>query len=269
MNNNYPHPPQDQSAAVLCWRDGAVAHMRFNRPQALNAIDPCMAKEFLEACQAIADDPQVRVVWVSAEGRAFMAGGDLSTLQSDPLPVAQALIAGMHAGMRLLASLAAPVVASVHGAVAGGGLGLMLGCDLVIAAEGTRFNMAYPLIGASCDCSTSWGLPRLIGLRRALELALLGDHMDTAEALRLGLVNRVVPATDLTTETERIVQRLAQGPTLAFGHLKRLLRSSFQNDLDGHLNLEAQGFLACAQTKDFKEGVSAFLEKRPAQFVGA
>lgn len=265
---SYPNEPNDQSATVLCWRDAAVAHIRFNRPQALNAIDTRMAQDFLAACVAIANDPQVRAVWVSAEGRAFMAGGDLAAMRADPLPVAQELIAGMHGGLRLLAGLQAPVVASVHGAVAGGGLGLVLGCDLVIAAEGTRFGIAYPTIGASCDCSTSWGLPRLVGLRKALELALLAENFDAAEALRLGLVNRVVPAADLAGETARLVQRLASGPTQAYGRLKHLMRASLQNGLDKQLDAEAEGFLDCAHTEDFAEGVDAFLNKRAPTFTG-
>lgn len=265
---SYPDRPKDQSASVLCWREGAVAHLRFNRPKALNAIDVTMANDFHAACQAIADDVQVRVVWVSAEGRAFMAGGDLGAMRADALPVAQALLAGMHAGLRLLAGLKAPVVASVHGAVAGGGLGLMLGCDLVIAAEGTRFGVAYPLIGASCDCSTSWGLPRLVGLRKALELALLADTFDASEALRLGVVNRVVPADALVQEAETLVQRLAKGPTVAYGSLKRLMRASLQNTLDQQLDAETQAFMVCAQTADFTEGVGAFLDKREARFTG-
>jgi len=264
----YPNRPADDEASVLHWREAGVAHIRFNRPQALNAIDSVMAQGFLRACGDIADDAQVRAVWVSAEGRAFMAGGDLAEMRRDPIPVAQSLIAGMHGGLRLLAGLDAPVIASVHGAVAGGGLGLMLGCDLVLAAEGTRFGIAYPLIGASCDCSTSWGLPRVVGLRKALELALLAENFDAAEALRLGLVNRVVPAAELDSETRKMVQRLAAGPTLAFGHLKRLMRASLQNDLDSHLDAEAAGFQACAGTPDFAEGVSAFLDKRAAQFTG-
>ena len=264
----YPDRPQNQSASVLCWREGAVAHLRFNRPEALNAIDVAMATGFHAACQSIAADSLVRVVWVSADGRAFMAGGDLAAMQADPLPVSQALVAGMHGGLRLLAALQAPVVASVQGAVAGGGLGLMLGCDLVIAAEGTRFGVAYPLIGASCDCSTSWGLVRLVGLRKALELALLADNIDAAEALRLGIVNRVVPAADLAQATELMVQRLAKGPTVAYGHLKRLMRESLQNSLDQQLDAEAKAFLVCAQTADFTEGMGAFLGKRAANFTG-
>lgn len=264
----YPDKTQDTEAPALCWRQDGVAHIRFNRPKALNAIDPRMAQEFLQACEAISADPQVRAVCLSGEGRAFMAGGDLASMQEDPTVVAEQLIAGMHGGLRLLAKLSAPVVASVHGAVAGGGMGLMLGCDLVIAAQGTRFGIAYPLIGASCDCSTSWGLPRVVGLRKAMEIALLAENLDADEALRLGLVNRVVPLVDLAAETERLVQRLAKGPTRAFGHLKQLMRESFNSELSAHLDAESQAFLACANTHDFREGVGAFLSKRAPVFTG-
>lgn len=254
---------------MLHWREGGVADLRFNRPKALNAIDRSMARGFVRACEDIAGDAEVRVVRISGEGRAFMAGGDLVEMRADPVGAAAELIEGMHGGIRLLAELDAPVVAQVHGAVAGGGLGLMLACDLVVAAEGTRFSVAYPLIGASCDCSTSWGLPRVVGLRRATELALLGDTIDSAEALRLGLVNRVVPGDHVAAEAGAIVQRLAAGPTQALGRLKRLLRSSLDHDLCVHLDVEAEGFIACAATDDFREGVSAFLDRRAAQFTGA
>lgn len=265
----YPHKPEAAPAGVWHWREGAVAHLRFDRPQALNAIDRAMAGAFRRACEDIAADRSVRVVHLGAEGRAFMAGGDIAAMREDPVGAPRELIAGMHAGIRLLAAMDAPVVAQVHGAVAGGGLGLVLACDLVVAAEGTRFAVAYPHIGASCDCSTSWGLPRVVGLRKSLELALLGDTIDAGEALRLGLVNRVVPQDRLAAETDAIVQRLAQGPTLALGRLKRLLRSSLDHDLGTHLDAEAAGFLDCAGTADFREGVGAFLDKRPARFTGA
>ncbi len=265
----YPDRGSDKSASVLYWREGSVAQLRFNRPQALNAIDVSVARTFLAACEAIATDPQVRAVHISAEGPAFMAGGDLAAMRVDPIPVARELIDGMHGGLRLLAKLRAPVVASVQGAVFGGGLGLVLGCDLVVAAEGTRLGIAYPLIGASSDCSTSWGLVRVLGLRKAMEVALLADVIDAAEALRLGLVNRVVPAHALEAEGVRLAQRLAAGPTQAYGNLKRLLRTAAQNDLDTHLDAEAAAFLACAQTADFTEGVGAFLDKRKPTFTGA
>lgn len=262
----YPQKPAE--GTVLHWREGAIAHIRFNRPQALNAIDTAMAAGFLQACQDIAADRAVRVVWISAEGRAFMAGGDLAAMQADPVPVAQALIAGMHGGLRLLAALDAPVIASVQGAVAGGGLGLVMNCDMVLAAEGTRFGVAYPLIGASCDCSTSWALPRLVGLHKAMELAILGDTVEAREALSLGLCNRVCAPDALEAQTRQLVERIAAGPTVAFGHLRRLIRASLHNTLDTHLDAEANGFRACAGTADFREGVAAFLAKRPARFQG-
>lgn len=264
----YPDRDIDTGASVLCWREGSVAQLHFNRPRALNAIDVAMAQGFHAACAAIAADPLVRVVHISAEGSAFMAGGDLAAMRADPVPVARDLIAGMHGGLLLLANLRAPVVASVQGAVFGGGLGLVLGCDLVVAAEGTRFGIAYPLIGASSDCSSSWGLVQLLGLRKAMELALLADVVDAAEALRLGLVNRVVPLDALHVEGERLAQRLAAGPTQALGQLKRLLRAASQNDLATHLDAEAAAFLHCAQTADFTEGVGAFLDKRKPLFKG-
>ncbi|MEJ8821199.1 enoyl-CoA hydratase-related protein [Variovorax humicola] len=253
---------------VLSWRSPeGVAHIRFNRPGSLNAIDVAMAKGFRSACQQISEDPQARVVVVSGEGRAFMAGGDLGAMRDDPQATAQALIEGMHGGIRILARLAAPVIASLHGAVAGGGLGLALACDLGIAAEGTRFNLAYPKIGASSDCATSWALPRLVGLRQALEIALLCEPVDANEALRLGLVNRVVPAASLQAETEAMAQRLARGPREAQGRLKRLLRESLERTLEDQLDAEAASFVACAGTPDFTEGVTAFLEKRAPRFA--
>lgn len=262
------YPDSDSAGSVLHWRSGGVAHIRFNRPQALNAIDRGMAKAFRQACEDVAADASVRAVRISSEGRAFMAGGDLVEMLAAPEQAAHELMSGMHAGIRLLASLNAPVVCAVHGAVAGGGLGLMMACDLVVAAEGTRFGVAYPLIGASCDCSTSWGLPRVVGLRKATELALLGDTFDAEEALRLGLVNRVVPKDRLDTEADAWIDRLAQGPTQALGRLKKLLRSALDHDLDVHLDAEAAGFLACASTADFREGVGAFLDKRTPRFQG-
>lgn len=262
------YPDQSPDGSVLHWRSGAVAHIRFNRPQALNAIDRGMAAAFHQACQDIAADPQVRAVLITGEGRAFMAGGDLDEMRADPQQAAAQLIAGLHGGIRLLTALQAPVVCAVQGAVAGGGLGLMLACDLAMAAEGTRFGVAYPLIGASCDCSTSWGLPRVLGLRKAMELALLGDNLEAAEALRLGLVNRVVAKDSLAAEAEALVQRLAQGPTHALGHMKQLLRSAMERGLDAHLDKEAESFTQCAGTADFQEGISAFREKRAARFQG-
>ena len=255
-------------APLRCWRTGGIAHLRFNRPQAMNAIDLGMAQAFHRACRQMADDAEVRVVVLSGEGRAFMAGGDLQSMAADPTAVAAELIAEMHAGIELLAGLSAPVIASVHGAVAGGGLGLALACDLIVAAEGTRFNLAYTRIGTSSDCGTSWGLPRWVGLRKALEIALLCEPFDAAEALRLGMVNRVVAAEALVEHTLAMARQIESSAPLAVGRLKQLMRQSDQNDLHAQLQAEAGAFVACAATADFAEGVAAFLTKRPARFVG-
>jgi 2-(1,2-epoxy-1,2-dihydrophenyl)acetyl-CoA isomerase len=256
------------SAPVLVWRVGAIGHLRFNRPRALNAIDVATAAAFRSACETFAADPLLRVVVVSGEGRAFLAGGDVAAMGESPVTVARSLIDGMHGGLRILAALDAPVIASVHGAVAGAGLGVMLACDLAIAAEGTRFSIAYPGIGASADCATTWGLPRVVGLRKAMQIALLNEPFDAQEALRLGIVNDVVPATELEARTQAWAGRLAAGAPRALRSLKQLIRRSDEHTWEEHLDAEAEAFAACASTEDFAEGVAAFLAKRPPSFTG-
>lgn len=249
-------------------RDGAVARIVFNRPKVLNAIDAEMARLFLQACKEIAADREVRAVVVSGEGRAFMAGGDIAQFRDDPEAVPSSLIDPMHEGLALLGTLQAPVIASVQGAAAGAGMSIALACDLVIAAEGTRFSSAYVNLGASCDLGASWSLPRIVGLRRALEIMLLSDTIDVGRALELGLVNKVVPAAELAAETERLVSKLVSGAPIAQGILKRLMRESFGRDFPAQLAAERQGFEVCVKTADFGEGVAAFLEKRPADYRG-
>lgn len=169
-------------------RAAGVAQLRFNRPDVLNALDAGLANALLEACRSIASDSAVRVVVLGGNGRAFMAGGDLAAMRRAPVEAADALIRPLHAAVQLLSEMPVPVLASVHGAAAGAGISLMLAADLAIAAEGTRFNFAYTDIAASCDGGASWALPRLLGLRKALEIALLCESFDATEALRLGLL---------------------------------------------------------------------------------
>lgn len=257
----------DSNAIVLTHESG-IANLIFNRPLTMNAIDVSLASEFLQACRSIAADPQVRVVVMRGEGRAFGVGGDLSALQHASADSVLALIEPMHEAIKLLAGLNAPVIASLHGVVAGGSMSLALASDLAIAAEGTRFNMAYANVAASSDVGGSWSLPRMVGLRNALQIALLSDTFDAAEAFRLGMVNRVVPADQLQEETQALAQRLAVGPTLAYGRMKRLMRESIDNDFATQLDHERDAFRASTETRDFKEALEAFFAKRRAVFVG-
>lgn len=253
---------------VLLRRAGGIAELRLSRPDALNALDIPTAEALLAACRTLMGDASVRAVILSGEGRAFGVGGDLSTLRQDAPSAAARLIEPMHSAVKILAMLDAPVIASVQGAVCGGSLSLMLACDLAIAAEGSRLNLAYASVGASCDVSGSWNLPRLVGLRQALQIALLSEPIEAHEALRLGLVNFVVPAAELAVRTEALAQRLAAGPTLAYGRMKRLLRQSFDNDLPAQLDAERDAFCASAATRDFGEALAAFFERRKPAFEG-
>lgn len=254
--------------ALLQERQGAIATLRFNRPAALNAIDVPMARAFLAAVQAIAADASVRAVVLRGNGKGFMAGGDLATLRADPVQGAMDLLGPLHAGLALLAQIDAPVIAQVHGVAAGAGLSMLLQADYVLMAEGTRLNLAYINLGTSCDVGASWALPRMVGLRQALEIALLGDAFTAEDALRLGLVNRVVPMAELDAATAAVAERLAAGPTVAYGAMKRLMRQSLERSLPEQLAAEQQAFAHCAATADFREGIEAFYARRPAQFNG-
>ncbi|MBN9594488.1 MAG: enoyl-CoA hydratase [Afipia sp.] len=256
---------------VLLKVDGPIARIVFNRPKVLNALSVDAANAFLAACESIAADKGNRVIVIAGEGRAFMAGGDISAFQGPADQVrahVPTIMEPLHEGLEILAGLPQPVIASLHGAVAGAGMSIALATDLAIAADTAIFTLAYSKLGTSPDGSSSWTLPRLVGLRKAMEIALLSDVYDAQEALRLGLVNRVVPAADLASETDKLARRLADGPTFAFGQTKALLRGSLDNSLHDQLAAEAAGFGACIGTKDFAEGVNAFLSKRQPTFEG-
>jgi 2-(1,2-epoxy-1,2-dihydrophenyl)acetyl-CoA isomerase len=256
---------------LLLEMENGVARIRFDRPQTLNAIDVAMAEQLLAALTQLRSSGAARVIVLSGQGRAFMAGGDLQNFFSDlenADKTARAMIDPLHAAIELMAKGDAPVIASVHGAVAGAGISLALGADLAIAADDAKFNMAYARVGANMDGGASWALARVVGLRRAMEIALLSDVIDAPTALQLGLVNRVVPAQDLERETLALAARLAQGPTLAFGRIRRLLRDSHRNDLATQLRLEGDAFVAGTGTQDFTEGLTAFFAKRSPKFTG-
>lgn len=258
---------------VLLEKLDGVARIRFNRPRSLNAISPEMAQCFLQCCRQVETSAGCRAVLVSGEGRAFMAGGDLSRFYQDfanSAETARAIIEPMNEALSILVSLPLPVVASVQGSVAGAGMSIVLACDLAIASSDVQFSFGYTRIGASPDVGMSWSLPRSVGLRQAMGIALLGDSISIDRALDLGIVHRVVAVESLIPATDRLISELARGPTIAYGQAKRLLRTSSDNSFEKQLAEELVAFRTCAATNDFKQGVSAFSEKRKVvTFSGA
>jgi 2-(1,2-epoxy-1,2-dihydrophenyl)acetyl-CoA isomerase len=247
-----------------------VGHLTLDRPDQGNAIDLELAEALAEVTAAWSVDPAVRCVLLSGEGRTFCVGGDLKAFRSQPhLPTHLLEVTDpFHAAVSRLSRMDAPVVAAVHGSAAGGGLSLALAADLVLAAASARFVVAYTAIGLTPDGSGSWTLPRLVGLRRALELTLTNRPLTAVEALAEGLVTRVVPDDALRQEAGALAAALAAGPTGALGAAKRLVRDALDHDLEAQLALEARSRAAAAGSDDAAEGIAAFLEKRPARFSG-
>lgn len=252
--------------------DGGVAHVRLVRAGAGNAIDPAMVRALDDAVSACAGDAAVRAVLISATGAAFTVGGDLRHLQArlDRLPEELAEMIGVyHSTLVRLAGLPVPVVCAVHGPVAGGGLGLLWCADVVIAAEDARLATGFVGLGLSGDGGSSWFLPRLVGLRRAQEMILHNRVLTAVEALEWGLVSKVVSRACLEAEARETVTRLAEGPTVAYGEMRRLLLRSLCVGLEDQLDAERQAIMRCGATADARGGITAFAERRLPTFGGS
>ncbi len=261
-------------AILLEVREG-VATVTLNRPEVLNALSDDMIAALVEVMTRLEADEATRCVVLRGAGDHFMAGGDikgfhghLTAAPAERSAHFRAKIHKLHPAIVAIRRMPKPVVASLRGAAAGFGLSLALATDLAIAAEDAFFTLAYCRIGTSPDGGSSYHLPRLVGLRKAMEIALLGDRFDAETARSLGLVNWVVPNDDLEAETAKLAARLARGPGHALGQTKALLNASFGNSLEAQLALEAESFASCAATQDFAEGVTAFIEKRSPNFTG-
>jgi 2-(1,2-epoxy-1,2-dihydrophenyl)acetyl-CoA isomerase len=241
-----------------------VARVRLTR----DAIDLATACGLLDAARRV-QAGDVRAVLLTSAARSFCLGGDLKEFASVPdlrshlIEVTTAL----HEALRILTTLDAPVVAAVQGAVAGAGLGLVASADLAIAADDATFVAAYTGIGYTPDAGVTWSLPRLVGPRRALELLLTNRRMDAAEALDAGLVTAVVPAAEVTSRATELAAELAAGPHQAFAKTKRLVRQGFEADFATHLDDEARAIADAAVDAHGREGVAAFLSKRPPRYA--
>lgn len=259
------------SESVLYSVTEGVATITLDRPQVMNALDPEMIRQLRVACERVERDAAVRAVVIRGAGPAFLAGGDVSVFHSN-LPrmpqLAREVGGELHCAILALRRAPKPVLASVHGAVAGAGVSLLAAADLAIAAADATFTLAYSKIGASPDGGATYFLPRLVGYRRALERMLLSDTFDAHAACQLGLVNWVASSEQLVSETARIAGRLARGATRAFAETKQLVNQSYDRTLPAQLDAEVQAFARCAETRDFAEGVTAFVEKRKAAFTG-
>jgi 2-(1,2-epoxy-1,2-dihydrophenyl)acetyl-CoA isomerase len=251
-----------------------VLTLTLNRPHVYNAFSAQMSGELADTLKAAGRDEGVRAVVITGAGDAFCSGQDLKALEEQmadgKAPAVAELIRRQYTGLILqMRRLEKPILASVNGVAAGAGMSLALACDLRIASDKATFLQAFVNIGLVPDSGSMYFLPRLVGLTKALELCLLGERVSAEEALRLGLVSRVVPAEELPAATAELARKLASGAGKALGLTKRGLNRAFETDLGGMLEYEALLQEVAGRTADFREGVTAFKEKRPASFSGA
>jgi 2-(1,2-epoxy-1,2-dihydrophenyl)acetyl-CoA isomerase len=257
---------------VLLDIDHGVATITFNSPQNFNALDDAMLADLLVAVREIESRDDVRVVVFRGAGKAFCAGGDIAMFAAagdKAHDAVNALGPGIQYAVHWMRHTPAIVVAVVKGAVAGGGLGLMLAADVVIASEDATFAVAYARLGTSPDAGASYFLARTLGYRKALELYLMSERLDGTAAKALGLINFTAPAMSLDAEADALIRRLAAGPAVAYGSAKRLFRQAADTGLHQHLDDEIRLFSDNTRHPDFAEGVRAFLEKRSPKFAAA
>lgn len=250
-------------------KQGSIARLALNRPDAANGLDSLMASELNQAAQLCSGDPGLKAVVLSASGRFFCAGGDIKEMMSHGDEVGAAvksLADDLHSAISTLSRMQSALIVAVNGVAAGAGFSLALIGDIVLAAESSSFTMAYTRAGLCPDGSSSYFLPRLVGLRKAQELMLTNRTLSAQEACTLGMVTRVVADDDLAAQTEQVANDLANGARLSTAYVKKLLLASSSNDLEAQMELEGQLVSRCAASPDGREGIQAFVDKRQPEF---
>jgi 2-(1,2-epoxy-1,2-dihydrophenyl)acetyl-CoA isomerase len=249
-----------------------VATITLNQPERFNALDLRMSQELLQVAIQCDEDPAIRAVILTGAGdRAFCAGGDLASFNEhgDSLPAhVKEVTLYLHGAITRFSRMDAPIIAAVNGVAAGAGISLAAFPDLAIASEGARFLSAYTAAGLTPDGSSTYFLPRLIGMRRYMELALTNRTLSAAEALDWGIVNKVVPSADVLDEARAVAAQLAAGPSLAFGRVKEMVHNTFSASLEGQMELETRMIAESVRSSDGRGGIEAFLGKRKPVFEG-
>ena len=261
----------DAAPTVLLDHDdrAGVATITLNRPEALNSLTVPMKEALLAALESVAKRPGTRAVILTGAGRAFCAGQDLrERLQPDAAPLGVEVRERYNPIVRAMTGFEKPIVAAINGVAAGAGASLAMAADIRIAAETASFALAFGRVGLVPDSGATWLLPRLVGITRAVELALLNEPVSAPDALRTGLVGRVVAADALPAAAREIAERLAAGAPRAIALTKRALAAAWDGDLAAALELEANLQDEAGRTRDHAEGMAAFLEKRPPRFTG-
>lgn len=258
---------------ILTHVENKVATLTFNRPDRLNALSRELLTQSIDCLKRWSRDPEIGAIVLTGAGRAFCAGGDVSNMakENDAPPSLEQQIDGLREAQELswlLYNMPKVTIAAVNGHAMGAGLGVCLSCDLRIASESAKFGTAYAKVGFGGDFGTTWLLARSVGAAKAKELFFLSDILDAAEAHRLGLVNRVVAADQLSAQVSEIAQRIAHGPQTSYRYMKANVNLAMSTDFRTLLDREAETHLRCGQTEDHKEGVRAFLEKRMPNFTG-
>ncbi|MER2093183.1 MAG: enoyl-CoA hydratase [Saccharopolyspora rectivirgula] len=257
---------------LLSEDNNGVRLLTLNRPDSFNALTVELKERLLEALRQAAADDSVRAVVITGAGKAFCAGQDLkehvAMLEAnDPTPL-KTVEEHYNPLIKTVTSMPKPVIAAVNGTAAGAGASLAFACDLRIASDNAKFLMAFANVALSADSGASWTLPRLIGYGRAMEMMLLAEPVDAQEALRIGLVNRVVPAGQAVEAASELASRMAVGPTSAYARIKETMLAAAAEGLAEALAVEAGAQAEAGQTTDHREAVQAFVEKRTPRFTG-